>query len=182
MGKKHIELSDTTGKRNGIENHQPFLMACFTKLVMEGPEKAKPVLELGAGHYSTPLLHYACKAAGITLVTLDSDKAWVAQFDDLRSPQHHIFHVPNWDACDVLDREWSIVLVDHAPGNRRGAELLRVKGKARWYVVHDSQMTATGYPEVRPQFLYLRHYNRDCPEIRTMTDVLSDTDDLTWLD
>jgi len=97
-----------------------------------------PVVELGAGNYSTPLLHLLCK--GRRLLTAESNAEWMAKFEKLASPDHEFLRVKSWDDCPgVFDVPWSVAFVDHAPGSRRDKDLTRLATKATHIVLHDAQ-------------------------------------------
>ena len=76
-----------------------------------------PVLELGMGYNSTPLLSMMCRDQGRTLLSLEGDKAWADKFSDYASDSHTITVVDNWDNISI-DRSWGLVLVDHRPAKR----------------------------------------------------------------
>jgi hypothetical protein len=88
------------------------------------------VLELGVGHWSTPLLRRYCKAADRKLVSLEADPAWARQFG--------LEAVSYDEAVPRLARQsWSIVLVDHWPETRRARDALAFVGAAGHILVHD---------------------------------------------
>ena len=108
-----------------------------------------PILELGCGLYSTPLLHALCQAGQRTLVSADNDVDWAEKFWATADGWHTVAYVPDWDEWDVIvSREWSVVLVDHAPAHRRVAEIKRLANRARFIVVHDTE------PEMEEMYHY----------------------------
>lgn len=126
-----------------------------------------PVLELGAGDYSTPLLHFICKSRG--LVSLDNDPNWLGRYLDLRSNRHIVELIQDWDSCHWIDEHWDVVFVDHAPGERRIIDIARLKDNCKYIVVHDSQSPAYLYENVFPLFRYQYVYKR----FKTETTILS---------
>jgi len=114
--------------------HQELLMACVCSTI-------KPVLELGCGHYSTPILHYICKSMHRQLVSADHDPEWIKQFQYLSS-QDHVFIVPDrgWDRFVLIDEiEWGVAFVDHNPGSRFAIDIARLRKKTELIVVHDTE-------------------------------------------
>ena len=94
-----------------------------------------PVLELGAGVWSTPMLHQLCAFDGRHLVTVEQVDAWLEQFAVLRSDSHELLPysaLPSW-AWNV---PYSVALVDHQRESR-GPDLLRID--AEFIVVHDTE-------------------------------------------
>ncbi len=78
-----------------------------------------PVLELGMGFVSTPLMHWACFPLR-PLLSIDEDFDWVTRFrqyettcEEEERPYHHIRHVTDWDCLfNTIGLEWSVVLID----------------------------------------------------------------------
>lgn len=160
--------------------HLPLLAACVHRT-------RGPVLELGSGDYSTPLLHALCSRsieseAPRTVVTLDSDAVWLARYDDLRTPWHAIELVTDWAARDFrvveraracADRIWSVAFVDHSPGEQRVASIERLRNLAQWIVVHDTEAACYGYEPLLSSFKYRYDDRRQS----TWTTVLSMTEE-----
>jgi hypothetical protein len=98
-----------------------------------------PVLELGCGLYSTPLLHLLC--ADRLLVSVEQDPGWASRFEDLRVPgRHELVLTRSWEDLAWLERvAWDVVFVDHAPARRRVVDLARLRSAARFLVVHDTE-------------------------------------------
>lgn len=97
-----------------------------------------PILEVGAGHWSTPLLHRYCVAAGRKLVTIDSNRQWIETFGDMRVCEHEL-HAVNFDEYFALAvrHEWSVVFLDQSPGGRRAADAVLFKDRADYIMSHD---------------------------------------------
>lgn len=97
------------------------------------------VVELGAGMFSTPLLHWLCVPYGRQLYTYENDPGWLAVynlrlFDD---DCHHVILVDDWDEAD-LEHPWDVALIDHKPAERRKIDLLRLANWAKYIVIHDT--------------------------------------------
>lgn len=117
------------------------------------------VVELGTGDFSTPILHELCRLQDRLLTSFDNNAQWSSNFDDLLSDTHQMYFVENWDAVDVFD--CSVVLIDHAPANRRIVDIERYANAAEILVVHDTdKMGYYGYGPVFNTFEYKSTYKR----------------------
>lgn len=135
-----------------------------------------PVLELGMGISSTPLLHMLCFDRDRLLVSYEHDQQYANMFRKYRSEAHKFKLVKNWDEVDTKEHKWSVVLVDHKPDERRVVEIQRFAW-VDYLVVHDSEPNNNhifGYDKIFPLFKYRYDYTK----ARTHTTVLSNTKDL----
>ncbi len=89
-----------------------------------------PVLELGAGHGSTPYLRQYCKDNGLELFSYDYNEQWAKEMS--------VTHVTNWDAQVPWRKEFSVALVDESPGEHR-KESLKNLMHVKIVVIHDSE-------------------------------------------
>lgn len=114
-------------------SHLPALLACVGST-------HGPVLELGVGHFSTPILHALCGALGRRLVSVEADAAWADQFEKLRGPMHDIIVNPEYDDVlrEVVAWHWGVAFVDESPGGERRAKSVRaLLPVCEFVVVHD---------------------------------------------
>lgn len=132
------------------------------------------VLELGVGHYSTPLLHEYSKTKHI-VTSLDSSETWLSKFEYMRSPRHEMIHVPDWEKCELLDHYWTIAFIDQDPEPSRGPVVLRLAEQTKFIVCHDTEN-----PIYRWDFSKFK-YRKDDKSRRPWTTVVSMFDDLSWL-
>ncbi len=139
-----------------------------------------PVLEMGCGDYSTPLLHAVCSATKRLLVTAETDLNWMNLFEDLQTPWHHFIHVPinskHTDAWDLVgnDNEWGVVFIDHAPTERRVIDIIRLRARTKIFVAHDTNKSCYNYEPVLSSFKYRYVYKR----YERQTTIVSDTIDV----
>jgi len=110
------------------------------------------VVELGAGLYSTPLLHWICKDMNRKLLTYENDPDYHSYARQYRSRLHSIVLVQNWDKMDTKTRR-GVVFVDHSPMNRRAVETIRFKNTAELIVMHDTE-DKKEYIDIWPHFKY----------------------------
>ncbi len=132
-----------------------------------------PVLELGAGDYSTPLLHEICTAQNRMLITIEDDASWLARFKSLGS-KAHAFGRSTLGASGWPAGFWNVVLVDHTPSDR--ATALRIFEDSLYLVVHDTEPTLnpTDYPGLQAALAGFR-YRRDFRDVEPWTTVVSNT-------
>ena len=95
------------------------------------------VLELGAGLFSTPVLHWMCARAKRRLVSMDNDPRFFDWAGGFRSKYHELVLVDDWAEADI-EHTWDVVLVDHSPSERRIEEIKRLRNLAAILVVHDT--------------------------------------------
>ena len=130
-----------------------------------------PVLELGSGMNSTPILSVMCKKDGRTFESYDNNLFWI------RILNGETLYVENFD--DVpLERKWSFVLIDHDPSERRIVDIKRLVDYADYIVIHDSepdQEFRYNYSEIYPLFKYRLDYK----EFSTHTTILSNLKEIT---
>jgi len=132
-----------------------------------------PVLELGCGNGSTPYLQKYCSDNELRLGSFDFDKEWADKFD--------ANYISNWDDI-IFDSHYSVVLVDHSPGEHR-KEALKKLTHSKIIIIHDSEpagWNASDY-QVREQFglfKYVFDLKSEEPEGAWAT-ALSNTIDVT---
>lgn len=138
-----------------------------------------PVLELGSGDWSTPMLHYMCKAQGRYLLTADNNLEWLRKFSAYATPgTHELQHVADWAQWDMIEAvgQWGVAFVDCAPGEARHQLIRRLAGRAHFIVAHDSERDYdTGanykYELVTSLFRYVSEWRRYRPYTLILSDV-----------
>lgn len=138
-----------------------------------------PVLELGAGNFSTLLLSEMCRAMGRTLVTFEADADWLTRFDDLgaQTPpfdgwQCFLGGIGSESFARRKYDHWAIVLVDHAAGPGRTDAIEFLRDRADYIVVHDTNNSFfTGVDDTLSTFRHRFDYTALCPT----TTVVSET-------
>ena len=109
-----------------------------------------PVLELGSGWYSTPILHEIAVAQGRFLFSQDNDPTWLKQMSDLFSENYHRFSLVSRTLW--MGVRWGLVFVDHGPPpympkNKhgllnaldRGQAVLDLMDRTDVFVLHDTE-------------------------------------------
>jgi len=135
-----------------------------------------PVLEMGCGNYSTPVLSQMCR--GRKMLSVESDAAWMAKFTDLAGPDHQFIAVKDWSEFVLPDFPWDVVFINHEPAARRIVDIGLLMDKAKMLVVHDTESADYyGYESILPKFRYRFDYKRWTP----WTTVVSQTMPLDFL-
>jgi len=105
-------------------------------LLWEALEKTTGrVVEFGSGEGSTKFLSKYCQDNKRDFLSFDSNLEWAnntgAQF------------ISNWDRLDLQNID--VLLIDHAPGERRWIDIEKYKDIAKVIVIHDSEPSGHGY-------------------------------------
>lgn len=135
-----------------------------------------PVLEIGMGIGSTPVLHSLC--ADRFLLSQENDPNIVKMFRKYEKGNHKI-ELVNWEDAQTAAR-WSVVLIDHKPEERRKEDIKLLANLADYIVVHDTEPESEQlykYSEVYPLFKY-RFDDKRQP---VHTTILSNFHDLNFL-
>ena len=121
----------------GYASHFPVLAAALAKTT-------GPVLELGMGWGSTPMLHAMCAPKLRILNSLETDKNWYKQFESFDCDFHSVLRVPDWK--DIMAQfgmshvlKWDVAFIDCSPGEIRKDLAMRLKGKAKFILLHDHE-------------------------------------------
>ena len=137
------------------------------------------ILELGCGHYSTPLLALVAKTQGRHFQLIASDPEWVKQFQ--KDPnQLQLIDFSMWQELP-LEGEWGMVLVDHEElVINRYAQLFKLHEKAKVVVFHDANRIEEQGVSWGPIHLLYRHvyfYDRYFPKTAILSNYV---DPSTW--
>ena len=110
-----------------------------------------PVIELGAGNYSTPILHEIAAAQGRPLTTVDNNPEWLNRFKVFESAGHTLTLLPSWD--DFQPESYGLAFVDHAdpPGHQRWIQVEKLLPVAGVIVIHDTEDDLYGYARLIDQ-------------------------------
>jgi len=153
-------------------SHLPILIKLVT--MTDGP-----VLELGTGFFSTPVLHWLCAEKKRKLVSYDSQVPFFEVANKYLTDWHEVYLIDDWSKIDI-SQHWSVVLVDHAPAEQRKLEMARVANNADYVVAHDSEPRhdrSYAYSEIAPLYKYRFDYDKLYPH----TAVFSNFKDLSNL-
>lgn len=124
--------------------------------VEETKGSSHPILELGMSQESTPALHDYCEKEGRLLLSYEENILQAAPYVNLASPRHEIRCV-SWDAAPIENGTYSVAVLDHAPGERRWADAMRLLHRCEILVLHDTEPAAEqgyGWPRIWPEFRF----------------------------
>lgn len=139
-------LQSVTGNWN---NHLPLLLLGLA-LTNEGA-----VLELGSGEGSTPLLRKDCEATCRIFQSFDNSKEWCD-----KTGAHYVV---DWDTFIKDVPAHSLIFIDHAPGERRHEDAIKLANAADVLVLHDTEEGGAGnymWDRAWPHFKYRLNYNK----------------------
>lgn len=152
----------------GWSTHNYVLLQCL--LASKGP-----VLEVGSGLYSTPLLHWMCRLQGRKLLTYENEQEFYDMARVFKSRMHRVEHIEDWDTMD-FNTHWGVVLIDHHPEKRRAVDIVNFKDSADYIVIHDTDREDKyDFAKAWPHFKY-RYTWQGC---KPWTTVVSNTKDLS---
>ena len=101
----------------------------------------KPVLELGAGDYSTPLIHNLLKDRRIPIVTIDHDRVWLSKYEEFKTKYHSFLKISrNEDLMKYFEEDktdWGLVFIDNGSWRMRYEAVRRYSQTADYIVLHD---------------------------------------------
>jgi len=133
------------------------------------------VLELGTGLNSTPVLHWLCAEMGRKMVSYESIPMFHRIAWNYENDFHKVHFIEDWDTMPI-DKHWSVVFIDHAPGKRRVEEMIRLANNADYVIVHDSEAKSDwhyGFSKGFPNYKYRYDYTKAYPH----TSILSNFKD-----
>jgi hypothetical protein len=104
-----------------------------------------PILELGCGDYSTPVLAAIARQQGRRFLVQASDKAWAKRYES-----HAEIQMVNWAAWEPPAGEWGLVFLDSEESTRERIERLPVLATiTKTVVLHDADVSMG-----RPRWLH----------------------------
>jgi len=145
-------------------SHIPLLIKVMQKT-------SGPVLELGAGPGSTPLLYWMCFDQDREFTSYDSNKEYV---DTLA--KFGVKHVESFDEVEV--KKYDVVFIDSAPPERRHIDVERFQD-SNYIVIHDSQRHLDQYFHYKSIY-HLFPYKYKYGKVKPHTTVLSKTHECSF--
>jgi hypothetical protein len=136
---------------------RPILSKAFTThiplLIKTFQMTSGTVLEVGAGLYSTPLLHWLCTDAGRSMYTYEASKEYFDYAKRYQSHCHTVRFVEDWKKFNLGKKHFSMAFVDH-DGDRAGMALF-LRDKVDYIVMHDTEVGRIyGYDKIWKHFKY----------------------------
>jgi len=170
------QLSDYWDGKEGYGSHCPILYELMKHI--QGP-----VLELGCGDFSTPLLCDIAKDD--ILVSLESEQEWYDQMVTRgyhANPKHSIIYVADWDKMFVeIEQYWTLIFVDHN-GTRRVNDALLLKNRCDIMILHDTDADGSGgkygWKDLWQHFRYRKDFKHGNPVAMPATSIVSNVVDV----
>lgn len=135
----------TIGQMNANGTHVPILVALLSKTT-------GPIIELGSGHYSTPLLNYHSKISGRFVLSVDTNREWNDYFaNNFHAENHKFYCTDNRLISNIFlsspwgTQYWDIAFIDCGPDIDRIKCLELFRNKARFIIIHDTEPAARVY-------------------------------------
>jgi hypothetical protein len=97
---------------------------------------SKPILELGAGDYSTPQIH----AHGGKILTIDDSREWIDKYSKLKTKSHAFCCFDNIQIQKFYDNDredWGLVFIDNGTWEARNGAVKKYKDTADYVIMHD---------------------------------------------
>lgn len=145
---------------SGWASHLPILIK-----ILQGSEG--PVVEIGSGLFSTPVMHWLCQESKRQLVTYEDHPTYYKWNKTFRSGTHELIFVEDWDKIPLENQHWGVAFIDHNPPQRRKIEAARLANIADYVIVHDTEPEMdieTNYiKDVFPLFKYHYQYTKGRP-------------------
>lgn len=138
------------GEMDLVATHQRSIVAAAMRTT-------GPMLELGVGWYSTPLLHEISEAQQRPLETVDNNMDWLAQFMCLNTTAHQLKLIGWWGGLLSLlnHKSYGFCFVDQGQPADREYTVRSLLDRVDVFVFHDTEEgPAYGYNRVLPLFEY----------------------------
>lgn len=165
MSGHEVSVSDTNASpedRSTMRLNISWKHSTHLAVLMEAVRRTTgPVLELGVGLYSTPVLHWLCYPSRRRLVSYDSDVRWAHTHRDYVRGAHEVQYVTSFDYASI-EQPWGVAFVDHAPAERRVVDIRRLAPWAQYIVVHDTEGRRNKhyrFSDIYPLFKYRYEFN-----------------------
>jgi len=143
-------------------SHMPALALAVMKF---GPR----VLELGAGGYSTPLLH----AISPSVVTLETDRSWVETLWPVAGNKLRLVSNMVAGAAAMVKDDWDVVFIDCYLGQDRVACAEMFLNKPCCIVAHDTERDY--WQPLLKRVKHQRHFRTLLPHTSYLSNVLEVT-------
>jgi hypothetical protein len=153
-----------TNSANPSGTHLPYLARLLQKV-------KGPILEMGSGYFSTPLLYWHTVMNKTQFRSYETNRRWA---ETMGNP---VRHIEQWVQADISEMRWNLVFIDHGQALLRKDHAIAVKDNADFVVLHDTEEKFENiyrYSEVWPHF----KYRKDFTDILPNTTVLSNVFDL----
>jgi hypothetical protein len=153
-----------TNSANLSGTHLPYMAKLLQRV--QGP-----ILEMGSGYFSTPLLYWHTVMNKTQFRSYESNKRWA---ETMGPP---VQYIQDWSQANISEMRWNLAFIDHGQALLRKDHAIAVKDLSDYVVLHDTEQQFENtyrYSEVWPHF----KYRKDFTDILPNTTVLSNVFDL----
>jgi hypothetical protein len=141
-----------------------------------------PVVEFGTGYYSTPIIHYTCQDRYV--LSIEMNIHWVDYFSSrYKRDNHKYFYTNNqllseafFGVDEYKNAQWNVAFIDHDPPEDRIKCIKKIRDKAKYLIVHDTEVDAISYNwnGIFDTFKYKLH----CDLFNDQTTIVSDFEEI----
>jgi hypothetical protein len=110
-----------------------------------------PILEMGSGFFSTPILYWSAMAKGQPFRSYEGNKDWAELMGD------PVKYVADWKDANIKEFHWAVAFIDHGDAILRKDHAVALKDSADFIVLHDSEPKNDRhykFSEIYNQFTY----------------------------
>lgn len=100
----------------------------------------KPILELGSGDASTPLIHAVVAPKRLKILTLDQNLEWLKKYTYLKNEFHSFGYYSDEDIYSFYasdSEQWGLVFIDNGTWNARTEAVKKYADIADYIILHD---------------------------------------------
>ena len=139
----------------GWSTHMPVLIKLVNMTI-------GPIMELGSGVYSTPLLHWLCDETKRELITYEKDANFIKFAKEYESEKHKVILIDDFLTIPNTGK-YSIIFIDYT-GHTRGIVAIHFKDSADYIIIHDSNVVRNNRLNITSSdFKYRKDYDRHIP-------------------
>lgn len=161
---KDIFLKGVSNWNNHLHLLWPSLRNMTSRRIDKSKTIGLDVVEFGMGDGSTWQLDEYCIQYGHKLFSFDNNLEWVNKFKHLEKDsmengivRHSVQFVEDWDSVMRMQLNIGVLLIDHAPGERRKIDIGLYFNKARIIVCHDTEPAADHGYQMRDELAKFKY-------------------------
>lgn len=119
-----------------LSSHQPVLIHMLNTMTKG------PVLEVGVGNHSTPIMHLICANQNRKLLSVETDERWYLSYRQLKSKWHDVDHVTEEKLINgdypFFKNKFALAFIDGTRLSRQPM-IERLANKVDYLIVHDTE-------------------------------------------
>lgn len=135
----------------GVENWNNHLWLLWPALEATSGD----MVEFGMGYGSTNILRKYATETGRHLTSYENNLEWYEKFPFEHSDNHELIYVSDWNSVNQKDID--VMLIDHAPGERRKIDIAKFANVAKIIVCHDTEPAADHGYQMRSELAKFKY-------------------------